>query len=43
MALLAVLAPGELRLDPRLSWDGEARASVEALGFIVTSELSHPG
>lgn len=43
MALPAVLAPGELRLDPQLGWDGDARASVEALGFVVTNNPCHPG
>ncbi|WP_437774795.1 hypothetical protein [Sorangium sp. So ce1097] len=35
MALSAALAPGELHLDPRLGWSGEACASVEALGFTI--------
>ncbi|WP_437766237.1 hypothetical protein WMF27_25635 [Sorangium sp. So ce281] len=43
IALPVVLAPGELRLDPRLGWDGDARASVEALGFVVTNNPCHPG
>ncbi|WP_437973057.1 hypothetical protein WMF11_29250 [Sorangium sp. So ce295] len=43
MALPAMLAPGELRLDPQLGWDGDARASVEALGFVVTNNPCHPG
>jgi hypothetical protein len=43
MALPAVLAPGELRLDPQLGWDSDARANVEALGFVVTNNPCHPG
>ncbi len=36
LALTASLAPGELRLDPRLGWDDEVGATLEALGFVVT-------
>ncbi|WP_437661361.1 hypothetical protein [Sorangium sp. So ce1182] len=36
LALTGALAPGEVRLDPRLGWDGDARAGVEVLGFVVT-------
>ncbi|WP_437596020.1 hypothetical protein WMF28_25875 [Sorangium sp. So ce590] len=36
LALTASLAPGELRLAPRLGWDNEVGASLEALGFVVT-------
>ncbi|XYH93577.1 hypothetical protein ACMHYB_37785 [Sorangium sp. So ce1128] len=36
LALAAALAPGEVRLDPRLGWEGDACAGVEALGFAVT-------
>ncbi|WP_437807010.1 hypothetical protein [Sorangium sp. So ce1078] len=36
LARAASLAPGELRLDPQLGWDGEVGASIEALGFVVT-------
>ncbi|WP_437708016.1 tetratricopeptide repeat protein [Sorangium sp. So ce448] len=43
IALPAVLAPGELRLDPQLGWDGDARASVEALGFVITNNPCHRG
>ncbi|HTN84888.1 MAG TPA: hypothetical protein VL242_14420, partial [Sorangium sp.] len=36
LALTGALAPGEVRLDPRLGWDGDACAGVEALGFVLT-------
>ncbi|WP_437995740.1 hypothetical protein WMF26_31525 [Sorangium sp. So ce185] len=36
LALAESLAPGELRLDAQLGWNGEVGASVEALGFVVT-------
>ncbi|KYF83665.1 hypothetical protein BE11_24210 [Sorangium cellulosum] len=42
MTLAARLAAGEVRLDSRLGWDGEACASVEALGFTVTPTQVEP-
>ncbi|WP_437934216.1 hypothetical protein [Sorangium sp. So ce341] len=36
LALAESLAPGELRLDAQLGWNGEVGASVDALGFVVT-------
>ncbi|KYF72661.1 hypothetical protein [Sorangium cellulosum] len=42
IALSARLAMGELHLDPRLGWDGEACASVEALGFAVSRPAGRP-